>query len=161
MNADTARHVRYARGYLELGMKNEASDELEAIAAADRFLPEVLEVRIAFHMEGRHWETVISVARELTVLKPENEQGWISWAYALRELGRIAEAKAVLFEAKPRHGGTSAVLHYNLACYHCLLGELAEARAYLATACRMHPPFKDEAQEDTDLEAIWDELKSG
>ena len=27
----TARHLEYARGYIDLGMVNEASDELEAI----------------------------------------------------------------------------------------------------------------------------------
>jgi hypothetical protein len=90
---------------------------------------------------------------------PGEERGWIAWAFALRELGRVAEAKGVLLRAEPLHGTRSAVLHYNLGCYHCLLGETAEARGRLATAFRMHPPFRDEALEVPDLEAMWDELK--
>ena len=38
----TARHLSYARGYIGLGMVNEASDELEAIDWDDRMKPEVL-----------------------------------------------------------------------------------------------------------------------
>jgi hypothetical protein len=40
----TARHLEYARGYVGLGMVNEASDELEAIDWDDRMKPEVLAV---------------------------------------------------------------------------------------------------------------------
>lgn len=38
----TSRRLQYARGYIELGMVNEASDELEAIDWDDRTKPEVL-----------------------------------------------------------------------------------------------------------------------
>ena len=160
MKTATARHVRYAQGYIGLGLLNEASDELEAIEEAERFLPEVLAAKLELHWEAKHWETLVSVARELVSLDPAQERGWIGWAFALRELGRVAEAKAVLFEAEPRHGATSAVLHYNLGCYHCLLGEMSEARSRLKRAFRMHPPFQTEAGEDPDLAALWSELKT-
>ncbi len=158
MNRTTPRHVRYARGYLELGLLNEASDELEAVDFSDRFLPDVLAVRGELHLAAKHWELLTGVGRELTTRAPAVEQGWIYWAYALRELQRIAEAKAVLLEAEPRHGRTSATLHYNLACYHALLGEMGEARARLKTAFRMHPEFKEAARADPDLKSLWDEL---
>lgn len=158
MNRTTPRHIRYARGYIELGLLNEAADELEAIPFAERFVPEVLAVRGELHMAAKHWELLIGVAKELTKRAPDLEQGWIYWAFALRELQRVAEAKAVLLEAEPRHGKTSATLHYNLACYHALLGELPEARARLETAFQLHPDFKSAAREDRDLESLWGEL---
>ena len=40
----TARHLQYARGYTDLGLVNEASDELETINWDDRMKPEVLVV---------------------------------------------------------------------------------------------------------------------
>jgi tetratricopeptide (TPR) repeat protein len=153
--------MRYARGYTELGLLNEAADELEAIEAGERDLPEVLAVRGEYHMAAKHWELLVGIARELTRADPENEQGWIYWAYALRELERVAEAKAVLVEAESLHGKTSATLHYNMACYHALLGELPFARARLETAFRMHPDFKQAALEDTDLQTLWGELLEG
>jgi tetratricopeptide (TPR) repeat protein len=160
MKSNTARHVRYAEGYVTLGLLNEASDELEAIDFADRFLPTVLAARVDLHMEAKHWDIVIGVGRELTSRAPDLERGWIGWAYALRELGRIAEAKAVLLEADPRHGANSATLNYNLACYHCLLGEMAEARTRLSIACKMHPDFKKDAIDDRDLERMWNDQPS-
>ena len=41
----TTRHLSYARGYIALGMVNEASDELEAIDWDDRMKFEVLAMR--------------------------------------------------------------------------------------------------------------------
>ena len=40
----TSRHLQYARGYIGLGMVNEASDELEAVHWGDRLSP--LQLRI-------------------------------------------------------------------------------------------------------------------
>lgn len=158
MNPSTKRHAQYAQGYTALGLFKEAERELKAIAEADRALPDVLVARVGLLWETKQWDRLIAESRRLVEAAPAEERGWIAWAFALRELGRIAEAKAVLFRAEPLHGATSPVLHYNLGCYHCLLGETAEARARLATAFRMHPPFQTEALEDPDLEAMWDEL---
>jgi hypothetical protein len=73
-----------------------------------------------------NWDLLIAVARELARLPPINDQGWIHWAFELQELGLIAEAKAVFFQAEPLHP-SCAVLHYNMACYECLLGDIPEA----------------------------------
>ena len=154
----TRRHLEFASGYLELGMVTEAADELEAITGPDRLSAGVMRVRADLYMEGQEWELLLAVARELARLRPDEEKGWIYSAYALRELGRIGEAKAVLLEAEPRHGAVCAVLHYNLACYHCLLGELAEAKRRLAMACRMNAEWKAAALQDADLTAMRDEI---
>lgn len=151
----TRRRVRYARGYLGLDMLREARAELEAIPRSGQAHPEVLAVRVDFHMAAREWETVIEVARRLAERYPENEHAWIGWAYALREVNRIEEARSVLLEAEAHHGGTSAVLHYNLACYDALLGALKSARARFAKACRMEKRFKEEGRRDPDLRALW------
>lgn len=156
----TTRHVKYAHGYAELGLFSDAQNELAAIDHKDRDRPEVLGAYVTLHWEAKQWEPLIEHAHALARRAPQQEKGWIAWAYALRELGRIAEARSVLLEAEPLHGGTSAVLHYNLGCYYCLLGELDEARLRLKTAFRMHPPFESEALLDRDLEALWSELKS-
>lgn len=159
MKLSTVRHVKYAQGYAELGLFREAHAELAAIDPLDAGLPEVINAHVSVTWEAKQWESLIEHAHYLARRAPKEERGWIAWAYALRELGRIAEAKSVLLEAEPLHGADSAVLHYNLACYHCLLGELAEARLRLRTAFRMHAPFKEDARKDRDLEAIWGELE--
>ncbi len=158
MHNDTPRHLRYASGYIALNLLNEASDELEAIAFEDRLAAPVLGVRVELHMAAKHWDMVVGIARELTRQTPDHERGWICWAYALRELNRVQEALDVLLEAEPLHGEKVAVLHYNLACYYCLLGNLEAARERLRRACQMHEPLKKDALEDPDLEAICGEV---
>jgi len=151
---DTRRRIEYALGYIGLGMFDEAATELEAIAAPDQLLPMVRSVRVDFHLAQKQWTKTIVVARELARAHPDVENAWVGWAYALRELNHIPEASAVLLEAEAHHGETSAVLHYNLACYDSLLGALESAKARLAKACRMDAQFKLAAREDPDLAAL-------
>lgn len=153
----TARRLEYATGFITLGLLNEASEELESIEGEDRLSDEVMTVRCDLYMAAKDWDLLIAVARELARLTPKNDQGWIHWAYALRELGRIAEAKAVLLRAEPLHT-SCAVLHYNLACYECLLGDIPEARRRLAVACKMSKEWKTAALDDPDLKAMWDDV---
>jgi tetratricopeptide (TPR) repeat protein len=156
----TARHLRQAVGYLSLGMLNEASAELEAIEGEDRLSVEVMAVRADLYMEAKQWDLLIAVTRELNRQRPCFGKGWIFRAFALRELNRVAEAKAVLLEAEPMHGEKCEVLHYNLACYHCLLGKLPEARERLRKACRMDKQWKEAALDDPDLKAIWGDVEA-
>jgi Flp pilus assembly protein TadD len=155
VNKATPRRLRHASGYLQLGMSPDAAAELDAIAFEDRLSTPVLAVRIELHMAAKQWETVVGIGRELARAKPEEEQAWISWAYALRELNRVEEARTVLLEAETLHGTTSAVLHYNLACYYCLLGDLETARKRLAKACQMEADFEKAAREDPDLKQLF------
>jgi tetratricopeptide (TPR) repeat protein len=149
------RHLEYASGYIALGLLTEATNELEEIEGEDRLCATVMAVRNDLYLALKSWDLLIAVARELTRQRPKIVDGWINWAFALRELGRIDEAKAVLLTAEPMHGKKSAVLHYNLACYECLLGDIENARARLAVATRKDPEFKKEALDDPDLAAMW------
>ena len=152
----TRRQVRHALGYIGLGMYREAAAELDAVVAAEKPLPEVRSVRLDLCMAAKQWADAVKVGSALAGDHPACENAWIGWAYALRELQRVPEARDILLEAEKHHGGKSAVLHYNLACYDSLLGELASARARLATACRMDQRFKVESEDDPDLQALRD-----
>ena len=154
----TARRLRYASGYLGLAMLHEATEELALISPADAAHPDVLGVRIELHTEKKQWDFVVGYGEQLARQHPEKDAGWIAWAYALRELNRVEEAKAVLLEAEPLHGRNSGVLHYNLACYHCLLGERNDARQRLRKAFRMGQHWKEAALEDGDLTAMREEI---
>jgi len=140
-------------------MFDEAAKEIETVALEDRFAPPVLQARVNLCMAAKQWEAAATIGQELARRAPDIEQGWIHCAYALRELGRVQEARDVLLQAEPRHGATSALLHYNLACYYCLLGDLPTARACLRRACKMDARFKSEALEDRDLERLWDTIR--
>lgn len=154
----TDRRIRHAAGYLALGMVQAATEELALIPSEQSSRPEVVSARIDLHMAKKEWEQVVTLGVDLARRFPKRESGWISWAFALRELNRIEEAKAVLLEAEPAHGRTCGVLHYNLACYHCLLGDRAEARRRLTIARRMDDEWKRTALGDPDLRAMHAEI---
>jgi len=152
----TDKRLEYASGFIALGMVDEASDELEAIDYPDRLSAKVLSVRIDLYHEAKDWELLKAVAKAYAKVLPKEEKGWISHAFALRELSLVEEARTVLLEAEPVHGEGCATLHYNLACYHCLLGELEEAKGRLKRACKADASFKKEALDDPDLKGLWD-----
>jgi Flp pilus assembly protein TadD len=148
------RRRDYARGFLALGLTDEATRELAHLTLVDLEDTDSVDVLVDTAMESRNWPAVVNAAQELTQRRPTEDKGWIAWGYALRELGRITEARDVLLRAEALHGNTCAVLHYNLACYYSLLGVLDEARRRFARATKMHPPFLEGAKEDPDLEAL-------
>src|SRR4051812_12423082 len=119
----TAHRVRYANGYMELGMMNEAAEELESVEPRDRALPAVIEAWIDLHMSGEQWAFAAVVAQELTQKCPNEPKGWISWAFSIRRLDGLLEAEAILLEAEKRIGASCALVHYNLACYRCVSGD--------------------------------------
>jgi len=57
------------------------------------------------------------------------------------------------------HSGV-ALIAYNLACYACVLGEMAEARELLKRAFVMDEEFKKMALDDPDLDAIFGPIKN-
>lgn len=135
-------------------MFREAEAELRAVRGAERLSPEVRSVRVDLHLAAKAWSRVVAVARPLARSHPGCENAWISWAFALRELQRVRQAREVLLEAEREHGLRTAILHYNLACYEALLGNVEGARLRLATACRLERRFKVEAETDPDLAAL-------
>ena len=154
----TRRHLEFAEGYLGLGLVALATEELAAIPREDWAKPDVLGARIELHEAKKEWDMVAGFAEQLARRHPENSHGWISWGYALRELNRVGEAQAVLIEAEPLHGKKEPLIHYNLACYACLLGDHAEARRRLHLAFKMEKKWKMAALEDEDLKTLWAEV---
>jgi predicted Zn-dependent protease len=154
----TSRHLQFASGYIGLGMLSEASDELEAIEGEDRLSAEVMAVRCDFHMAAKQWDLLVAVSHELTRQKPELPKGWLNWAYALRELNRVPEAKWVLLEAERIHGEACGLVNYNLACYCCLLGDQTAAKEWLSRACKLDAHWKKAALDDKDFKAMWDDI---
>lgn len=138
-------------------MINEASDELESIEGADRLSPDTLGVRCSLYFIAKKWDFLEVVARRLAKDEPKRSDGWITWAFALKETGRVEEAREVLVQAERFHP-LSGNVHYNLACYHCLLGDQSEARKRLRKACQLESRWKEKALDDPDLKAMWDEI---
>ena len=53
------------------------------------------------------------------------------------------------------------MLQFNLACYECVMGNVAEARKRLRMACKIDKRFKAAALDEPDLKGLWDEIAAG
>lgn len=145
--------LSHVRGYLELGMVKEARAELDAITGEDARRLEVQALRVAMLQATEKWRPLRKLAAELVASNPDEVGWWIILAYATRRVTSVRAAEKVLREAVERHAG-DATVQFNLGCYACLLGELAEAKARVERAIAIDSDYRKNAREDPDLEAL-------
>ena len=149
-------HLRSAEGWLELGDWQSANDELESITPLLRAHPDVLKLRVEIYSAAKRWEYAIEVAATLARELPDESFGFLRLAYALHELKRTKEAWDALLPIADKFPELW-VIPYNLACYACQLGNLAEARSWLEQAFKVGDAqeLKLEALDDPDLAPLW------
>ena len=90
-------------------------------------------------------------------LGPSREQFQVTLATAIcrtRGMEAAASILRIAVEETPRE----ASLQYHLAQYECLLGDLVEARARLATAFRLNGKLRLQALDEPNLKPLWDAL---
>jgi hypothetical protein len=66
-----------------------------------------------------------------------------------------AARRLVLLDAVERMPG-APLMHYNLACYECQLGDLEVAKARLQHAFKLYSSLREKALEDEDLKPLWE-----
>ena len=157
LTADDQRHLTAAEGYAALGMYLDANAELEEIDPEVRQVAEVLTVRLKIYRGLEKWELMQTVAGRLAAHDPDNAQWLISLAYATRRAESIEAARSILLEAVERLPD-EPILHYNLACYECVMGEVEVAKARLKHVFKMSPRVRLMALEDENLRGVWDSL---
>jgi tetratricopeptide (TPR) repeat protein len=155
-------HLQAALGWLELGNHLEANQELEKITPSLRAHPDVLVVRWQIYAKAEKWEGAFEIARTLVEIVPEFPNAWILKAEAVRRIPGgegVKGAWAALLPAADKFPKESAIL-YNLACYSCQMGRIADAWAWLEMAFKVgdHKQLKLKALDDLDLEQLWAEI---
>jgi hypothetical protein len=160
-NISTAKRVSYAFGYIELGLLTHASAELTAVEEEDRSSIPVRLAWVELHLAAQDWAVLVAVAQGVAQEDPAQERAWIGWAYGQRRHTSLADARLVLIKAVAHHGAKSALLHYNLACYECQLGNVDMARVRLRRAFKLGgQQYKALALNDPDLTPMRDEIEA-
>ncbi len=152
-------HVEAAEGWIGLGNFVEARQELEQVTPQDPVHPAVLEVQWQLLAKEGQWEACLDIASTLVQTLPEHPLGWVHRSYCLHELKRTVEARDNLLRVVDKFG-EDPIMRYNLACYECQLGRLAEAKSWLRLAFLQgdEPKIKSMALDDLDLKPLWGEI---
>ena len=149
-------HLSHARGYLDLGMVAEAEAELAAIGSPENDRPEVHAVRVALLHEKRDWHELRRIAAVLVERQPDEPGWWVSFAFATRRTMSLEEAREILLAAERAHP-QEAIIHFNLGCYACQLGEFDEARRRVARSIELRSELRELAHHDPDLQPLRDQ----
>lgn len=143
------------QGYLSLGMVKEAAAEWKQLPEAARDTTPALALQMALLQAQEAWPALRDVAIEYVRRAPEDAGGWITWAYATRRAENLAAAEEVLIVAETRHPAEPTI-QFNLGCYACQRGDLAEARRRVDQAIALDASFRELAGTDPDLAPLRD-----
>jgi uncharacterized protein HemY len=156
-------YLSAASGWLDLGVNQEARAELARISEENRSHPDVLEVRWRVHAHSHEWDKSLEIAEILVAIQPEDVQGWIHRAYAMRRasVGGLRKAWAALQPAAELFP-KEPVIPYNIACYAAQLEKLDEAWQWLEKAIKIGGAkfIKQMALSDPDLESLWERIRA-
>lgn len=147
------RILNAAAGYVELGLGDMAWDELNTLSETDRRRPDTQEFMLGLLIRENRWEEAVAAGHGLCQ-EPEMPPGvYIHTAFALHELGRTPEARALLL-AGPASLRSDPLFHYNMACYLAVSGDIQDAEVCLRTAFHMDPKLRVHASTDPDLREL-------
>lgn len=137
-------------GWLELGLPEDALEELAELNAEQRLKKQVLELKMFSEMEAYRWNAAADTGRLLCLREPKEPRFFIHAAYCLHETGDTHAARNWLMTG-PAELIEDPLFHYNIACYHAVLGSPGQAMSHLNRAFSMDETLKESAREDEDL----------
>jgi len=117
-------------------------------------------VRYKIYSAAKKWDEAVEIARTMAKLLPDNPWGPFHLAYALHELKKTQEAYDTLkpvVDEFPKDW----LMHYNLACYACQLGNLKEAMRWLERTMDLagKKDIREIALADADLKPLWKKIR--
>ncbi len=152
--------LAHVRGYLGLGMIEDASTELDQVPPEMAQETEVLSLRALVLQEQAKWPPLVAIASQLVSRQPSEPGWWVTWAYATRRSQSLAAAEAILIEGERKHPD-EATIQFNLGCYACQRGDLIEARRRVDRAIALDKSFREAAATDPDLALLRERSSDG
>jgi tetratricopeptide (TPR) repeat protein len=157
MTPENEKLIEIALGYFELGMLDDAVEELSSLGGRERL--SVLSVwSAALRMAGR-WPEMLSLTRKMVELYPAEAECWASLADATRNSVSL-EAGLELLETARQYFPDDGHIHFQIGCYCCQLGRLDEARTAVRKAVSSNRVWAKIAVQDHDLAQLWPDFKT-
>jgi tetratricopeptide (TPR) repeat protein len=149
--------MRAAEGFFQLGMLQDAWNELEELHPAWRHFSQVALLRVHVLNNLKRWEEAATIGRDALRDYPHFGPLYLATAHALRRCQNAAAAKAVILKGESVLKD-EAIFYWMLACYDCQMGNLGDAKAELRMALELDNSMSMGALENADLEPLWDSL---
>lgn len=146
------------RGYIDIGMLDEAAREIGKLPQDRRVRPEALEMNIVITILKKDLDEAFRLCEEFTESYPEKHAGFIQGAYCLHAAGKTQEAIDFL-QSGPKSLLGEPVYFYNLACYEVAQERNQAALTWLNQSIEMKPANRLLALKDPDLKPLWSELR--
>jgi len=156
---EAERRIIAAQGYVELGLHEEAREELSPLPVEMHGRVDVIEITLLCLMGEHRWAEALALATRLCQQEPMEPGGLIHAAFCLHELGQTAAAVDVLSRG-PATLRTKPVYYYNMGCYHACLGHFDKSLTYLERAFEMDGTLRLHAKKDHDLDCLRAQLES-
>ena len=138
---------------MELGMPQHALDALARLGDQSNFNSHALYLwGDALQTMGRFAEALIPLARAAKIM-PENIHVWLAMGWCHKRTGDIDLAIEALEEALAVDPA-EAIIHYNLSCYLCLVGDKIRALYHLGEALAIEPDYRDLIETEHDFDSI-------
>ena len=147
------KRITAASGFAELGLYQEAIEELADLPAYTRNDIPVLAVWLQIYQSWGKWSEAAAVAERLIEKDPDEADWYIALGFAVRRAQSLAAAEVILSAALQKFPH-NATIHFNLSCYYAQLGVLDKARLHLQKALVIDPSFKNAALIDPDLRPL-------
>lgn len=147
------KSMESASGYLELGLPEEALNELRDLSPRERMSHRALEMKLEAEIVAERWNAGADTGRLLCMKEPEKPCHFIRAARCLHETGDTAAARDWLLT-----GPTALIddprFHFQIARYHAALGETRAASSHLRRAVEMDGQLDEAARCDENLAAV-------
>ena len=92
-------HLQSFVGYLELGMYEDANNELDSLPLKMQEHPTVQLARLEVLVEMKRWEEAVLLGESLCDLWPQELEYWFKTAFCQHELKQTMDAKQTLLKA--------------------------------------------------------------
>ena len=150
---DEPSWLEKTRGYIDIGMLDEASREIENLPTDQRVSAEALEMQIVITILKKDLGAALVICEALAEQHPEKHAGYIQGAYCLHASGKSQDAIDFL-QSGPKSLLDEPVYFYNLACYEVAMDRNQAALTWLNQSIEMKPANRQMALKDPDLKPI-------
>ena len=144
---------RQAEGYLELGMPQQALDNLGRLGGVENLGPRGLFLRGEALRELQRYGEALATLKKAADAMPGVVDVLLSLAWCYKRTGRVdaaIESMEQALEMEPDR----ALLHYNLACYLSLAGNKTRALTHLSRAFELESEYRALVDSEPDFDPI-------